>query len=782
MLSKAFQFDASVSPARGARTSVELQWLDNTDNASTTIFGLSLAMLGVAAYDALGQTSISTSILLTTALQGALGLGCSVAMARQRLTSQTASSLLMGCWLVLWLNMIARVGFVPAAGQATFLVTVLAAAGWCVHSQREFWLTMGLAFAAVLGIGFAVDDFRRQHELYWAMPLGVLFGWRLLRYRIWTATNWDKLHQQNVETCRALKEMVATIQSNEERFRLLSENVPMGVFQTDEDGVVIFTNTAWRRITGTSFRDSADKDWTHYIHAEERDELRNAWRAAMQDGDDFDRECRLVSEPGHERWLHLRSCPNHSDSGTTYVGIVEEITQRKRAKEELLRHSAFLQEAREKEIRDAEQLKLLVRELEEARTCAEEGTRAKSEFLANMSHEIRTPMTAVLGYADLLIEQTVGAPTLQEPLRTIKRNGEFLLEIINDILDLSKIEAGKLEIEQVRCSPDQIVTEVVSLMQIRARERRVALQLDIQHPFPQSVESDPTRLRQILLNLVSNAVKFTQDGSIHVSMKYEAPADSRGEKNGKIELAVRDTGIGMTDAQRARLFLPFTQAEASTARQFGGTGLGLTICKRFAEMMGGDILVASTPGSGSTFTIVVPVRAAEGSIAKAADVAPPPATGMMMSAAAMTVPAIDVKNVNLACRILVAEDGPDNQRLLQFILKKAGAKVTLVENGQLAVDAVEAAIQDQQPYDVILMDMSMPVLDGYGAARALRDRGHTLPIIALTAHAMSGDREKCLAAGCSDYATKPINREALLRTIAGKLPTACQPLCSPVAS
>ena len=777
VLSKLLHFDASMTRTQKAKVSSESAWLDNTDNASTTMFCLSLAVLGVAAYDALGQTSISIAVLFTTAIHGALGLAFSGAIARERLTAQTASSLLTGCWLVLWLNMVARIGFVADSGQATLLVAVLAAAGWCVHSQRQFWSAIGLALAAVIAIGFALDDFRRVYELSWAWPLGVLFGWRLLLFRVWTAKHWDNLHQQNEETCRTLKEMVSTVQANEERFRLLSENVPMGVFQTDEDGVVIFTNTAWRRITGTSFRDSVDKDWTHYIHVDERDQLRNAWHRAMEDGNDFERECRLVSVPGNERWIHLRSCPNHADSGTTYVGMAEEITQQKRAKEELLRHTAYLQEAREKETRDAERLKLLVTELDEARKFAEEGTRAKSEFLANMSHEIRTPMTAVLGYADLLIEQTGGTPALQEPLRTIKHNGEFLLELINDILDLSKIEAGKLELEQVRCSPRQIAMDVLALMQIRARQRGVALELKTLGPFPQSVESDPTRLRQILLNLVSNAIKFTQDGNITVSLKYEAPADSTGEIPGKIFLAVRDTGIGITEAQRAKLFLPFTQAEASTARQFGGTGLGLTICKRFAEMMGGEILVDSAPDCGSTFTIVLPVLAPELPIEQIEVYAPSPST----AAVAVTTPVVSTTEAKLPYRILVAEDGPDNQKLLQFILKKAGANVTLVENGQLAVEAVEAAIAAQQPYDVVLMDMSMPVLDGYGATRRLRDRGYVLPIIALTAHAMSGDREKCIAAGCTDYATKPLNREGLLRTIAGSLQNSPPPLASTVA-
>lgn len=727
------------------------------------MMGLSLAVLGVAVHDMIGQTTISTAIALTTAIHGLIGLAVSIATWRQRLAPQSAGLMLMGCWSILWFNTIARVGSTPLSGQATLLVAVLATAGWCVRSMRGFWLTMSVAATAAIAVGLSAEDSRRQYELAWACPLGILFGWRLLQYRIWTAAHWDKLLQENEATCHSLTETLTSLRSNEERFRLLCENVHVGVFQTDEDGQVIFTNTAWRKLTGTNLRESVDNDWTHYIHADERAAIRSAWHRAMQNGDSFQRDCRLSVQVGFDRWIHVHSCPNHSDTGTTYVGLVEDITERRIAQLDLRRHAAFLQESREKEARDAERLKRLVAELEEARAQAEEGTRAKSEFLANMSHEIRTPMTAVLGYTDLLLEQTAGTPALQDPLRTIKRNGEFLLEIINDILDLSKIEAGKLEIEQVRCSPKQIAKDAIALMQIHARERGLTLALESCGPFPQSVESDPTRLRQILLNLIGNSIKFTPRGSIMVSLKYVPPENSANQPHGTICLAVRDTGMGMTADQCAKLFRPFTQAETSTARNFGGTGLGLTICKRFTEMMGGDILVESQSGAGSTFTVVLPAYAALEITSEPSLSATSLGTRSATKAPAPADSSIEWK---LPYRILVAEDGADNQKLLQFVLKKSGAQVSLVENGQLAVDAVELAITEQRPYDAVVMDMSMPVLDGYAATQMLRERGHKLPVIALTAHAMQGDREKCLAAGCTDYATKPLNRAVFLETIA----------------
>ncbi len=728
------------------------------------MLSLSLAVLGLAAYDACGQTPIAGPLWLTTVMHGLAGVSVSVAIWKGRLTPHLSSLLLAGSWLVLWLNTVGRISFAPASGQATLVVAVLAAAGWCVHSSRVYWLTMALAVPAALFPGLTMTSIDPRVNLVWTLPLGILFGWRILSYRVWTATHWDQLLRRNQEANGALQDTLTSLQANEERFRQLCENVPVGVFQTDENGAVIFTNTAWRRITGTAFRNTGHDDWTQSLHRDERHEVREAWHAAMRSGDNFERECRLVSGPGHERWIHFRSFANHSDSGTTYVGLAEEITFRKQAQDEAVRHAAFLQQAREKESQNAERLQRAVSELEDARQHAIEGTRAKSEFLANMSHEIRTPMTAVLGYADLLLEQTVGVPALQDPLRTIKRNGEFLLEIINDILDLSKIEAGKLEIEQVRCSPRQIVRDGIALMQIRARGKGLALNFENCGPFPQFVETDPTRFRQILLNLVSNAIKFTHSGSVTIGLSYQPPTHQNDDPVGQIHLTVRDTGMGMTADQQAKLFRPFTQADTSTTRQFGGTGLGLTICKRFAELMGGDILVDSVAGSGSTFTVVLPAHAAT-QVSNIGEVPVPPSAASAASALTVTAFPTTAGDVKLPYRLLVAEDGQDNQKLLQFILKKAGATVTLVENGQLAVDAVEAAVAEQQPYDLVLMDMSMPVLDGYCATQHLRERGHTLPIVALTAHAMSGDREKCLAAGCTDYATKPLNRAVLLETL-----------------
>jgi signal transduction histidine kinase/AmiR/NasT family two-component response regulator len=400
-------------------------------------------------------------------------------------------------------------------------------------------------------------------------------------------------------------------------------------------------------------------------------------------------------------------------------------------------------------------------ELARAKEAAEAASRAKSEFLANMSHEIRTPMTAILGFTDVLLG-ILQEPETIEAAHTIKRNGEHLLRIINDILDLSKIEAGRLEVEQEVVSPFQILAEIVSLMRVRAEGKGLPLTLDYVSPIPQTITTDPTRLRQILTNLIGNAIKFTEAGSIRVTARLIEDGDG----GPKLGIDVTDTGRGISKTQINRLFQPFTQADTSTTRRFAGSGLGLAISKRLAGILGGDITVSSVPTKGSRFSVTI----ATGPLDKVplvhdlSEVVP--AAQPRRAAAAQPC-------VELTGRVLLVEDGPDNQRLISFILRKAGADVVLAENGEEALEKTLAACPDlrrrddppMEPFDVILMDMQMPVMDGYQATKQLRRRGYTGPIIALTAHAMSSDRQKCLDVGCDDYVTKPLDCDQLLMTV-----------------
>jgi len=394
-------------------------------------------------------------------------------------------------------------------------------------------------------------------------------------------------------------------------------------------------------------------------------------------------------------------------------------------------------------LRDITERKNHEYELAAARDLADAANAAKSAFLANMSHELRTPMTAILGFTDLLGDESTSPEQRQDSISTIRRNGEHLLSLINDVLDLSKIEAGKLVCEKVPVDPVALLQSIVDLLTTRATSKGVRLEMSLARQLPESIATDPTRFRQILMNIVANAIKFTDTGSVTVKLNFNP--ESR-----LMRCDVIDTGIGMTSEQCTRIFSPFVQADSSTTRLFGGTGLGLAISVRLARLLGGEIIVASEPGKGSVFSLLLPLTQQDVQL-RTTDLptfhATPPRT---LSPAIASTPLLHGK------RILLVEDRPDNQRLIAHHLKKLGAMYQITGNGQLGCDAVRTGVQAGEPFDLILMDMQMPVLDGYAATRQLRDAGIITPVIALTAHAMSGDRQKCLDAGCTEYLAKPI--------------------------
>ncbi|MBN2561580.1 MAG: PAS domain S-box protein [Phycisphaerae bacterium] len=394
-----------------------------------------------------------------------------------------------------------------------------------------------------------------------------------------------------------------------------------------------------------------------------------------------------------------------------------------------------------------------VTDLVKARQTAEIANKSKSEFLANMSHEIRTPMTAILGFTEALLDRGLSDSEKLSAVHTIRRNGEHLLQIINNILDISKIEAGKLEVERIRCSPVQVIADVKSLMQVRADIRNLSFSIEFIGSVPETIESDPMRLKQILVNLIGNAIKFTETGGVTLITRFVDDGTAPS-----MQFDVVDTGFGMTEAQVGKLFQAFTQADTSTTRKFGGTGLGLHISKQLAGMLGGTITVESELGRGSTFHVKVAAGLLDG--VKMLD---DPTTATIARPETATAAGPDADKLD--CRLLLAEDGLDNQRLISHLLKKAGAEVSVVANGKLAAEAALTARDEGNSFDVILMDMQMPVMDGYEATGLLRQKGYTGPIIALTAHSMVGDREKCLDAGCDDYAAKPIDRKKLIEAI-----------------
>ncbi len=371
--------------------------------------------------------------------------------------------------------------------------------------------------------------------------------------------------------------------------------------------------------------------------------------------------------------------------------------------------------------------------------------RAKSEFLANMSHEIRTPMTAILGYSDILDERLgskTDEPLVRESLTAIQRSGRHLLVIINDILDLSKIESGRLTFEKRPCEIGRAVLEVTDSMWVRSSQKNLRLEAELRTPIPERILTDQQRVRQILINLVGNAIKFTSEGRVVVRV---------GADGGLLRIDVEDTGMGMSEEEASRVFVPFEQADTSSTRRHEGTGLGLTISRRLARLMGGDIDLSTRAGYGSTFTLTIPLEPVAGT---------PTINRLERGVHDDTRGAASCPHA-LSGRVLTIEDGPDNRRLIGHILTRAGLEVVMVESGVEAVRRIEGGAT----YDLILLDMQMPVMDGYETARRLRELGVRTPVLALTAHAMPGDRERCIEAGCNDYQTKPIDRAALLGAI-----------------
>jgi len=533
--------------------------------------------------------------------------------------------------------------------------------------------------------------------------------------------------------------------------RALDEHALLSV--ADRNGRIIDVNTGFCQISGYSREELLGQD--HRIlnsRVHPRTFWIEMWRS-IASGRAWRSEVCNRRKNGTLYWVDSTVVPLLDPTGRIerFVSIRFDITAKKAAESELEAASLRLLETNQV-------LEQATAHANDMAAQAEMASYAKSEFLANMSHEIRTPLTAILGYTDVLRDElamAVGSARQLDAVDTIRRAGEHLLTVINDILDLSKIEAGRMVIEEIDTSLPTLLQEVDGLMQERVASKGVTLRTSLATPVPDRVRTDPTRLRQILMNLVGNAVKFTEVGSVDVVVRaVPAPDAFSGDR---LEISVTDTGAGMTRRQAEGLFQPFTQADASVTRRHGGTGLGLTICRRLAALMDGDVRLQSTrPGVGTTFVVELPLVPDEhATLVHSLHAAAP-------AAAAATPAAL----VALHGRILLAEDGPDNQRLISHHLRKAGADVVIAENGAVALEHMLAGMAEGTPFDLLVTDMQMPEMDGYTLARTLRARGVRTPIVALTAHAMAEDRGKCLAAGCDDYASKPIDRAALLATCA----------------
>jgi len=719
---------------------------------------------------------------------------------------------------------------------------------------------MGIAVAAMHYTGMAAVAFRpgpATHHSAYAVSVSSLslLGIVLVTVLVLALTVLGGV------VSRRLSASTLELKATEERYRLLFERSPTAVYQTTLDGRMLACNDAFARLLGHPSAESCLARWStaEHLNPEDRKALLDqlARTGKLEDYEVCLRRC-----DGRPIWVleNATLVPTRPDAPSVFEGTLVDITERKRAEQALA----------------------------EAAAVAEAANRAKSEFMANMSHEIRTPMNGILGMTELALGTDL-TPEQREYLEMVELSAENLLTLINGVLDFSKIESGKLTLDPTDFDLGQTLDDIVRTQAPLAHQKRLELAYHLAPDLPMAVHGDPTRLRQIILNLVGNAVKFTEQGEVVLRVSREPSSDTRAV----VHFAVSDTGIGISPEHQVSVFDAFTQADASTTRRFGGTGLGLAIASQLAKLMGGRLWLESTPGQGSTFHAVLPfgiaaqqqpvvpgelskldgmavlvvddnatnrwilrdmvgnwgmrptmaanarealaaieARRAQGSpfplvlldfhmpdvdgVELASRITRADGTGttliMMLSsvgnetarcaeagiamsftkpvrqavlrdailkviarsaptgtapgpAAAPADRAVDSAPVGAGCRVLLAEDNPVNRRFVSSVLEKHGYAVTSVDTGRLAVDTARAGA-----FDVILMDVQMPVMDGFEAARLIREtgagRGERVPIIALTAHAMKGDREACLAVGMDDYLSKPVRAEDLLAALA----------------
>ena len=463
--------------------------------------------------------------------------------------------------------------------------------------------------------------------------------------------------------------------------------------------------------------------WTETLVPTDKEHFERELRTALNKGGSFRTRYRIARPDGEVRVIQATGIvqTNHLDDPIRVLGTNLDITE---------------QSFRESEMRVM-------------RKAAESAAQAKSDFLANMSHEIRTPLASIIGYAEAASEQDVSEEKRIKALGSIMMNGEHLLRVINDVLDLSKINAGALQIESTEFAPAKLIQTLGAMVTPKLQEKGLDFSIEVTSPLPRTVQGDNLRLSQVLINLVSNAIKFTDQGGVTVKIS----CSSEGQK---LRFEVIDTGIGMKKATLSKLFQPFTQADVSTTREFGGTGLGLSISKELVEGMGGTISVHSQEGVGSTFSFFVET----GELSKDPDAWMKPEEALSISNQIVPTKSLAQRLASLTGRILVADDAPEIRHLLEFTLHGTNLDLSFVVNGQQALDK---AIDES--FDLIMLDMQMPVMDGYTAARKLRDHGLEVPIIAFTANALTQHIERSKSAGCSGYLVKPFTKAALAEVL-----------------
>ncbi len=532
------------------------------------------------------------------------------------------------------------------------------------------------------------------------------------------------------------KRALEALEQAEARYNSLVESTGVVLWELDSGGVVISLSPAFETITGWPRADWIGRPFDALIHPDDLEAARRLHHQAMQ-GEALPRfELRVLSRTGDPQVCEFLLVTRMvEDSHEWLLGISRDITEQKR-NEQALEQSESMRQARD---------------------AAEQASRAKSEFLSNVSHEIRTPLSALLGFNELLAEHPTlrqGPAEIQEYLGSIRDHGQLLLALIDDLLDVARIEAGQLRVKREPCALPQILTDVVESLRAGAEAKQLRLQAELAGGTPQLIATDRLRLHQILVNLIDNAIKFTDRGGIRLTGRL---LDRPGAEAALV-MEIDDTGIGMTAEEMAGLFQPFYRVRPALRDGPRGNGLGLAICQRLARQLGGDVTVRSIPSVGSTFTLTVPVG-----LPAPDEVVQPQPQGKPQTPPASRETASPVPRLH--ARILLAEDHDANRQVITLRLNSMGAEVVPARNGKEALEQVRDAAEQGRPFDAVIMDMEMPVLDGYEAVRQLRAGGFTSPILAVTAYAMSKDREECLNLGCDEHISKPIEWDNFFRML-----------------
>lgn len=535
----------------------------------------------------------------------------------------------------------------------------------------------------------------------------------------------EKVNERTAELTREVAERKQA-QEKLQVFQRFVQEAAQGVGWADIEGNIIFINPALCTMFGEDCpEDTYGKPVAMYYDEQTKQRLTDEIFPEVLTNGQWIGELDIIRKGGQVVPTLNNLFPISDSEGkpVRIANILTDITERKQAEEALVL----------------------------AKENAESANVAKSQFLANMSHEIRTPMNGILGFSDLLSDEHL-TETQKEYVEVICHSGQNLLALIDDILDFSKIEAGQLNTEKIECSLAGVLNSAGSLMRPRATEKGIEFEIIEGDSLPAKIHSDPTRLQQCLINLIGNAIKFTEEGHVHVNVSVEEL-----DAQPYIRFDIEDTGIGIAKDKQAKIFESFTQADGDTTRKYGGTGLGLTITKQLTELMGGNLRLLSEEGIGTTFTLLIPAGV---------DITDKAIMDRLAIDTEFSEPQKDIRM--FSGNVLVAEDDATNQMLIKILLEQLGLEVTVVENGN---EVLENMASNQ--FDMVLMDMQMPYLNGYKATKVLRDKGTKTPIIALTANAMKGDKEKCINCGCDEYLKKPIDRDELIKMLDKYLSPAC---------